>query len=174
MRIVGIDPGITGGISCLDVRTGDYHVQDLPIIRDKSLAWIDGAALMEILKVYGPNVAVVERVSAMPKQGVSSSFHFGMGFGSILSIIQAAHVSLELVTPVVWKKWFKLPGGKDKKASLHRARLLFPKADLKLEKHHNRAEALLLATWRARDHYRVTPEGMPGLALPSCAPALPL
>lgn len=172
MRIVGIDPGITGGIACLDVRTGDYHVQDLPIVRDKSLAWIDGGRLIEILKVYGPNVAVIERVSAMPKQGVSSSFHFGMGFGSILSIIQAAHVSLELVTPVTWKKWMKLPGGKDKKASLHRARLLYPKADLKLEKHHNRAEALLIATWRARDHYRVAPANTPGPDSESCAPAL--
>lgn len=174
MRIVGIDPGISGGIACLDTNNGDYHTQDLPIIRDKSLAWVDGRALMEILKVYGPNVAVVERVSAMPAQGVSSSFHFGMGFGSILSIIQAAHVSLELVTPVTWKKAMKLPGGKDKTASLDLARLLYPKADLKRKKDDGRGEALLIATWRAKDHYRVTPTDTPGPGSVSCVPILSL
>lgn len=178
MRIVGIDPGATGGICCLDTVSGESHVTDLPLIADKSLKWIDGLRLTDLLKTYGPNMAIVERASVFPNQGTVAGFHYGMVFGSILSVLQACHVPLEFVTPVVWKKALGLPGGKDKTASKHaalnRARLLFPKADLKLEKHHNRAEALLLATWRARDHYRVTPEGMPGLVLPSCAPALPL
>jgi crossover junction endodeoxyribonuclease RuvC len=150
MRIVGIDPGLTGGIAALDTANGDYHVQDLPVSRDKSLSWIDGLQLLEILKVYGPNKAIVERVSTMPKQGISSGFHFGMGFGAILAVLQAAHVPFELVTPVVWKKWLQLPGGKDKTVSLDRARSLYPKADLKRKKDHGRGEALLIATWGAR------------------------
>ena len=154
MRILGVDPGISGGIALLDTGHAGLtldvgYLGDLPIIRDKSLAWIDGVGLTDILKMRAPHVAVVERVSAMPKQGVSSSFHFGMGFGSILSVLQAAYIPIVLVTAVKWKKDLCLPGNKDKKAALHKARLLYPAADLSLERHHNRAEALLIAHWYA-------------------------
>jgi Holliday junction resolvasome RuvABC endonuclease subunit len=160
VRIVGIDPGATGGICCIDTNNGDYHVADLPLSTDKSLKWIDGLRLTDLLKTYGPNVAVIERCSVFPGQGGVANFHYGMVFGSILSVLQACHVNTEFVTPVVWKKWMGLPGGKDKKASkyaaLERARNLFPKADLKRKKDHNRAESLLIATWRARDYYKLS------------------
>jgi hypothetical protein len=151
MLIIGIDPGLTGGLGILN-RDGSFEcVYDLPVIRDRTLAWIDGAQLQSILldAIRGRTAhAVVERVSAMPKQGVASSFQFGVGFGSILSVLQAMHISVELVTPVVWKRALGL--SKDKNASLHKARLLFPAAELHLAKHDGRAEALLLA------HYAIT------------------
>ena len=147
MRIVGIDPGISGGIACLNSGTGEAQVADLPVTRDKSLTWIDGLRLRDILREYGPNVVVVERVSSMRGNGVASSFKFGMAFGSILSVLEALQIRIELVTPVTWKKAFKLPGKKDKKASLNKAREWYPEVDLSLEKHHNRAEALLIAHW---------------------------
>ncbi len=81
----------------------------------------------------------------MPRQGIASAFNFGVGFGSVLSILQARHLSIELVTPVVWKRAMGL--SKDKRASLDKARLLYPAADLSLAKHEGRAEALLLAHW---------------------------
>src|SRR5690606_22665708 len=94
--------------------------------------------------------AVVERVSAMPRQGVASSFVFGVGFGSILSVLHTMQLPLELVTAAQWKR---APGlASDKHAALHKARLLFPSADLRLAKHDGRAEALLLA------HYAQTRE----------------
>jgi Holliday junction resolvasome RuvABC endonuclease subunit len=165
MRILGIDPGKTGALACLNRVVGTWSVttlQDLPLSSDKSLSWIDGERLEQLLRVTGPNVAVVERVSAMPNQGVSSCFHFGMVFGSILSILQAAHIPTVLVTPVVWKKALGLPGGKQKAPALHKARLLYPdaQASLALQKHHNRAEALLLAHW-----YRIT-HWQPGAKTP--------
>jgi hypothetical protein len=122
---------------------------DLPVIRDHSLAWIDGGLLCTKLLAYpGPKSAIVERVSAMPKQGVSSSFKFGVGFGSVLGVLQALQLPFDFVTPAKWKGDLKL--GKDKKASLHKARLLWPTADLHLEKHDGRAEALLIAYWRLK------------------------
>jgi hypothetical protein len=84
----------------------------------------------------------------MPAQGIASAFQFGVGFGSLLGVLQALHIRIELVTPAVWKRSYGL--GKDKHASLHKARLLFPTADLHLAKHDGRAEALLLA------HYALT------------------
>ncbi len=84
----------------------------------------------------------------MPKQGIASSFLFGVGFGSILSVIQAMHVPLSFTTPGVWKRSYGL--SKDKHASLHKARLMFPTAELHLAKHDGRAEALLIAEFGRR------------------------
>jgi hypothetical protein len=81
----------------------------------------------------------------MPRQGVASAFNFGVGFGSVLAVLQARHIAIELVTPAVWKRAMGLSA--DKRASLDKARLLYPTADLGLAKHDGRAEALLLAHW---------------------------
>jgi crossover junction endodeoxyribonuclease RuvC len=148
---IGIDPGLSGALAILSADGSLELVADLPIVRDRSLAWIDGSALQSALldAIAGrPSRAVVERVSAMPKQGVSSSFQFGVGFGSILSVLQAMHIPIEFVTPVVWKRSYGL--SKDKHASLHKARLMFPTAELHLAKHDGRAEALLIAEYGRR------------------------
>jgi len=147
---IGIDPGLLGALAVLS-QSGDVEaLADLPVIRDRSLAWIDGGELQRLLlgALNGrPARAYIERVSAMPGQGVASSFNFGVGFGSILSIVQAWPLPIEFVTPAVWKRGLGL--GSDKRASLDRARLLFPTADLGLAKHEGRAEALLIAYWAA-------------------------
>jgi crossover junction endodeoxyribonuclease RuvC len=145
---IGIDPGLTGAVAVLS-NDGDFEsVHDLPVIRDKSLSWIDGGELQSILlrAIAGRTArAVVERVSAMPKQGIASAFTFGVGFGSILSVLQAMNIGVELVTPGMWKKSFGLTS--DKSAALHKARLLYPQADLSLAKYDGRAEALLIARY---------------------------
>ena len=146
MLVLGIDPGLTGALAVLDADGIPELVADLPVIRDRSLAWIDGGALQSILldAIRGRQCrAVVERVSAMPKQGIASAFGFGVGFGAVLATLQTLRLPLELVTPAVWKRALGLSS--DKRASLDKARLLFPTADLSLAKHDGRAEALLLA-----------------------------
>jgi crossover junction endodeoxyribonuclease RuvC len=146
--IIGVDPGLTGAVAVLGPAGEIEHLADLPVIHDGRLAWIDGGALQTLLieTVAGrPARAVVERVGAMPRQGVASAFTFGVTFGSILAVLQARQIAIELVTPAVWKRALGL--GSDKRASLDKARLLFPAADLRLAKHDGRAEALLLAHW---------------------------
>jgi hypothetical protein len=149
--ILGIDPGLSGALAVLSADGSVELLADLPVIRDLSLAWIDGGELQSIIlgALRGRTAgAMVERVSSMPGQGIASSFQFGVGYGSILSVLQALHIRIELVTPAVWKRSYGL--SKDKHASLHKARLLFPTAELHLTRHHGRAEALLLA------HYALT------------------
>lgn len=153
MLTLAIDPGLTGAMALLDADGAVELLADLPVIRDHSLAWIDGGALqsmlLEVLRGR-PCRAIVERVSAMPRQGVASSFVFGVGLGSILATLQTLRLPLELVTAAVWKRALGLSS--DKSASLYKARLLFPTADLRLAKHDGRAEALLIAHWaRIRD-----------------------
>lgn len=64
------------------------------------------------------------------------------------AIAAVTHMSVELVTPATWKRSLGL--STDKRASLHKARLLFQPADLALAKHEGRAEALLIAHWALR------------------------
>jgi crossover junction endodeoxyribonuclease RuvC len=148
---IGIDPGLSGALAILSPDGSVELVADLPIIRDLKLAWVDGRALQSIIlgALEGRTAtAMVERVSSMPGQGVASSFQFGVGFGSILGVLLALHIRIEFVTASSWKRSYGL--GKDKHASLHKARLLFPTAELHLAKHDGRAEALLIA------HYALT------------------
>lgn len=157
--ILACDPGITGAFALLDNAGALIHVADLPIIRDRSLAWIHGgelqSALLGILNGQ-PTTAVVERVSAMPKQGVSSTFNFGVSFGSILSVLQTMQMRIELVTPATWKRDLGLIFPKEvkiterKRASLDRCRLLYPTAPLERQKDNGRAEAILLGYWYLR------------------------
>jgi hypothetical protein len=148
---LGIDPGLSGALAILSPDGALELLADLPIVRDRSLAWVDGSELQSLIlgALQGRTaVAMVERVSSMPGQGIASAFQFGVGFGSILGVLQALHIRLEFVTAAVWKRSYGL--SRDKQASLHKARLLFPTAELHLAKHEGRAEALLIA------HYALT------------------
>lgn len=155
MIVIGIDPGLSGALGVITDSGEFVGVADLPVIRDRNLAWIDGGLLRSmILDFSGPKRVVVERVSAMPKQGVSSSFQFGVGFGSILGVVQSLGLPIEFVRPADWKRALGLSS--DKHASLHKARLWYPSADLTLAKHDGRAEALLVATWSIRHQHGET------------------
>jgi crossover junction endodeoxyribonuclease RuvC len=94
-----------------------------------------------------PRCAVVERVASMPKQGVASTFKFGMATGIIHGVLAACDVPVHLVTPSVWKRGMGLIGA-DKEASRALALRLFPQVtglDRKMD--HGRAEALLMGHW---------------------------
>lgn len=158
MIFIGVDPGLTGAIAmvCRD-REAMLGLEDLPIIRDGKLAWIDGAVLLGRLIAWRNNTdtggfhlagAWVERQQSMPKQSSSSGFTCGSAFGSLMSVLQIHGCPIHLVAPTTWKKALGL--SKDKNASLDKARLLYPDASLDRKKDHNRAEALLIA------HYGMT------------------
>lgn len=139
-KILGIDPGLSGAYAIL--HGDDATVDDLPIV-DKHL---DAAMLQRIVKMYAPDTAIVERVGAMPGQGVSSMFVFGRCYGAILATLACAGVPTVLVTPAQWKKKFSL--GKDKERSRELAIRTFPTVEgLSRKKDEGRAEALLLALY---------------------------
>lgn len=173
MRILGVDPGISGAFGLLEASGKYIDCFDMPTVlqnASSSRQMVNQYELAKVLRVVvmdAPDsiVAVVENVNAMPKQGVSSSFAFGKSFGMILGVIGALGVSIELVSPQRWKKEFglkqkKSPDGtednrpqvQDQARSI--AQRLFPAAPLGLKKHHARAEALLIAKWYADSHGR--------------------
>jgi crossover junction endodeoxyribonuclease RuvC len=151
MIYIAIDPGLTGALAAIDDAAQLVLCADLPVIRDHKLAWIDAAGLTSLLlqcRDGRPGQITVERSQAMPGQGVSSTFCTGAVLGSILATCQGLAVPLHLVTAAVWKRSMGLDSRKP--ASLDKARLLFPTAELARVKDHNRAEACLLAEYSRR------------------------
>lgn len=151
MKILGIDPGsISGAYAVLETTTGAVIVGDIPT-SDKN---VNSSELSRLLLTYSPQRVVLELVGARPQQGAASTFNFGRGVGRIEGVIASCEISLEYVTPGVWKKFFRLPGtSKDprsKELSRTRAIDLYPSIDgLSRKKDSGRAEALLIAHWYA-------------------------
>lgn len=131
--IVGIDPGLTGGIAVLDNSNRLVILEALPVVA----GLLDVRALAGRLRLCHdplnePDV-YLELVGAMPKQGVSSTFKFGRTFGTIEGIVGALGFPLHLIRPKEWQKVSHLgtPGGADpKERSILAASRLYPTADL--------------------------------------------
>jgi crossover junction endodeoxyribonuclease RuvC len=95
--------------------------------------------------------AIVERVHAMPSQGVSSTFTFGKGFGGVLGVFAALGVPVLLPTPQAWKKKILAGTKQDKAAAVAWARRVYPGVPLVLARcrkpHDGMADALCIAEW---------------------------
>lgn len=144
MLIVGIDPGFSGAWGMIDHHGKYWSCGDMH--NNKSV--IDTRAVYaEMLQARDGQdcEVVIESVHAMPGQGVSSTFKFGMAFGAALALAERLGTTVHLVSPRQWKKSLKLDSDKDK--SLLLARELWPNAPLKRKKDNGRAEALLMAYW---------------------------
>ena len=144
MLYLGIDPGFTGAWGLIN-HHGDYIGCGDMTHNEK---WIDINSVYREISLIRENddmMIVVEAVHAMPKQGVSSSFKFGMSYGAALCLAQRFMEQWELVQPRVWKRDMGLTA--DKTDSLNMARQKWPEAPLKRVKDNGRAEALLLAEW---------------------------
>lgn len=139
--IIGIDCGYrTGGVALIGDDWAEVH--DLPTYTEGG---VDVIELMDII-TSGDKVdhIYIERQQAMPKQGVSSTFKLGFGYGQIVSTCALSRSPFTLVTPNNWKRAMNLP--KDKDAARRLAQQWFPQlADrLKRKKDEHRAEALLI------------------------------
>lgn len=151
---IGIDPGLHGAIACYEPDRELLHTTDIPTheltVNGKQRLQIDKHQLARILCIDRPARAFVEDVHSMPEQGVASSFSFGFVAGCIQQAVVDAGFELVLVQPQVWKRRFNVKADKD--AARARASELLPAhAHLwPLKKHHNRAEAALIALYGAR------------------------
>lgn len=156
--VLGIDPGFTGA-TCLITESGIHSILDIPLLATETLTArhkfrsVDMAALVGQLKPFAHKIqlAVIERVSAMPQQGVASTFRFGQTTGQIEGIVCALGITRTIrPPPAVWKAAMGVTH--NKKTSLELARKLAPLhlSELKLAKHDGRAEAFLLALYGAR------------------------
>ena len=152
MRIIGIDPGLSGGIAILD-DLKIFDVFDMPIMSEgkKNKNQLNSAQLVNIIKkhiISGNTFVIVEQVSAMPGQGVTSMFNFGQTFGSIKGICAALNLPIFYVRPAKWKKHFELINS-SKDASRTKVIEMYPSISGRLsrKKDVNKADAILIARY---------------------------
>ena len=153
MRIIGIDPGLSGGIAILD-DLKIYDIFDMPIMSEgkKNKNQLNSAQLVNILNKHvlkkENTFVIVEQVSAMPGQGVTSMFNFGQTFGSIKGICAALGLPIFYVRPAKWKKHFELINS-SKDASRTKVIEMYPSISSRLAKKKdvNKADAILIARY---------------------------
>ena len=152
MRIIGIDPGLSGGIAILD-DLKIFDLFDMPIMSEgkKNKNQLNSAQLVNIIKkhiISANTFVIVEQVSAMPGQVVTSMFNFGQTFGSIKGICAALNLPIFYVRPAKWKKHFELINS-SKDASRTKVIEMYPSISSRLSKKKdvNKADAILIARY---------------------------
>ena len=155
MLIIGIDPGISGSI-CFFEDGKILDVVEMPTMTEgkKNKRQVNGSQIYNeifnrIKKIDKRDIKVIiEQVSAMPGQGVTSMFNFGQSFGILKGICSAMHLSVYYVRPAKWKKYFNLINS-EKDASRARAIEIFPyfSAQLSKKKDINKADAILISSF---------------------------
>ena len=155
MLIIGIDPGISGSICFLE----DGKILDvieMPTMTEgkKNKRQVNGAQIYNEISKRTQRTekkdvrVIIEQVSAMPGQGVTSMFNFGQSFGILKGISSAMQLPMYFVRPARWKKYFNLINS-EKDASRTKAIEIFPYFSSKLskKKDSNKADAILIASF---------------------------
>ena len=154
MLIIGIDPGISGSI-CFFKGGKILEVIEMPVMTEgkKNKKQVNGAQiynefLKRIKREDNETRVVIEQVSAMPGQGVTSMFNFGQSFGILKGICSAMQLPMFFIRPAKWKKYFNLINSQ-KDASRTRAIEIFPyfSTQLSKKKDSNKADAILIASF---------------------------
>ena len=151
MKIVGIDPGLSGAIAILE-NNKVLSIFDMPVMSEgkKNKRQLNSAQLVKLLKdniLKNEEISVVvEQVNAMPGQGVTSMFNFGQTFGAIKGICAALQLPIFFVRPSKWKKHFELINS-SKDSSRTKAIEMYPKLSDQLSKKKdvNKSDAILIA-----------------------------
>ena len=162
MLIIGIDPGISGSI-CFFEDGKILEVIEMPVMTEgkKNKKQVNGSQFFNefskrINKKKDDEVRVViEQVSAMPGQGVTSMFNFGQSFGILKGICSTMQLPMFFVRPAKWKKYFNLINS-EKDASRTRAIEIFPyfSTQLSKKKDSNKADAILIASFYHETHQK--------------------
>lgn len=151
MRVVGIDPGISGAIAV--VTSGVVACHDMPTIEINGKRRVDPLGIRDILATLdleGIDAVVLEHVQGVQGTGATSAFSFGRSFGVTEGVIAGMTLPLTLVRPQAWTK--ALGVSRDKGQHRQAAANLWPRqaALFARVKDDGRADAALLCHWWLR------------------------
>ena len=155
MKIIGIDPGLSGAIAVLeDIKV--LSLFEMPVMAEgkKNKRQLNSAQLVNIIKENTNDneeiAVIVEQVNAMPGQGVTSMFNFGQTFGAIKGVCAALGLPIIFVRPSKWKKHFELINS-SKDASRTKVIEMYPSFSKQLAKKKdvNKSDAILIARFFA-------------------------
>ena len=153
MKIIGIDPGLSGAIAILEKKKV-LSLFDMPVMAEgkKNKKQLNSAQLVNIIRENSMGddeiVVVVEQVNAMPGQGVTSMFNFGQTFGAIKGVCAALNLPIFFVRPSKWKKYFELINS-SKDSSRTKVIEMYPSLSSQLAKKKdvNKSDAILIARY---------------------------
>ncbi len=146
--ICGIDPGLKGGIGfiTLDGKVRDFA--SMPVLKNGTKSVVDAHGVAHLLRTYKPDYVAIEKVHAMPKQGVTSVFTFGRGLGIIEGVLATLQMPYIDVNPQCWQKsiFQGLEASMGKQRSIMAVRRRWPiVCGGKITD--GQADALCIATW---------------------------
>lgn len=162
MLVIGIDPGLDGGIAILVNNIISEAIIMPTKIGIRGKREIDSASIFTILNQVPVNnlycnidLVIVEQVHSMPKSGVVASFSFGKSVGKMLGVLEVLKLKVEEITPQAWKKEILSGTDKSKAAAIGYVQSRFPEvnllATLKCKKPHDgMADAICLAEYGRR------------------------
>ena len=152
MIVLGVDPGLSGGLALVAGPLGSplrlLEAGDVPTTGEKAKRRVDVAAVLQFIRINLPDHAIIERAQAMPEQGSSSGFIYGRAVGALEACIQGLMIPMTVIESTAWKKFHALlKTGKED--SRQRAIALFPgnHSFFARKMDHNRAEAALIAAY---------------------------
>lgn len=161
--VVGIDPGVEGAFALYDASTRELcAVWDTPVLEIKEGKTVkrridinELVLLVSEIAVYGPELALVEKVGGLPGQSAPAGFSFGFSVGALHTALAVLKIPRQTVAPAVWKRAMRVTDDKDGARAM--ASMLLPGAALewRRKKDHGRAEAALIAVYGARYVLRV-------------------
>ena len=138
--ILGVDPGKSGGLALCGGFGADPKAWKMPETEADLVALLRGDSMPAGVFAY------IEKVHAMPRQGVSSTFKFGMNYGGLRMALVACGIPFETVTPAKWQRAMSCLSKGDKNVTKRRAQELFPS----IEVTHALADSLLIAEYGRR------------------------
>lgn len=153
MKVLGIDVGLNGAIALVE-GSELLRIEDMPTLslerNNKTKRMVNAQALHLIIRSAKADAAYLERLNAMPGQGVTSMFSMGQSLGVVLGVLAACEVPTTTIPPRTWQKALDVPQGKD--GSRYRAAQLFPDAAdmFKRVKDDGRSDAALIALYGAK------------------------
>ena len=164
MKIIGIDPGLSGALAILS-NNKVISLIEMPVMSEgkKNKRQLNSAQLVKLLKdainESEETVVVVEQVNAMPGQGVTSMFNFGQTFGAIKGICAALGLPIHFVRPAKWKKHFELINA-SKDASRTKVIEMYPSLsnELSKKKDVNKSDAILIARFYNETRFKQDPK----------------
>ncbi len=160
MKVIGIDPGLSGGIAILEDKKV-LGLYDMPVMAEgkKNKRQLNSAELVNIIKnnikVNEEIAVIVEQVNAMPGQGVTSMFNFGQTFGAIKGVCAALNLPIFFVRPSKWKKHYELINS-SKDSSRTKVIEMYPSLSSQLSKKKdvNKSDAILIARFFSETQFQ--------------------
>lgn len=144
MFTIGIDPGQSGGAALLDAEGRYVDAFKFKNITDHDIAnaFREWATLENV-------TCLIEKVHAMPRQGVTSMFNFGRNFGFLVGCLTCLAIPFDYVTPNQWQRALHCQTKGDKNVTKSKAQRIFPTIKIT----HAVADALLIAVYCRNQHY---------------------